>query len=40
MSGQESRLRGRWGEEQAAEYLRPQGEATPRPEIIHLENAF
>ncbi len=25
MSGQESRLRGRWGEEQAAEYLRRKG---------------
>ena len=25
MSGQESRLRGRWGEEQAAEYLRQKG---------------
>ena len=25
MSGQESRLRGRWGEEQASEYLRQKG---------------
>ena len=25
MSGQESRLRGRWGEDQAAEYLRRKG---------------